>query len=221
MSKPYFNNTNTQPVFNCSHCFEYQSHTWGFIYGPIDPPPRILTSKEISKERHPFNERLSGVIKSTCNHCDNDTFWLRSRTSEELQIYPSKVIDYPQPHVDMPENVQDIYLESGLVMHLSLGASAALARLALEKLLDHLEYNENTLFDKIKGLEKRQDISSTLKQKLHIVRKIGNTGAHVGTISFEEKPDIPKHLMTIINDIVDELITKPKTLEELKSFIGD
>ncbi|MFZ3578314.1 DUF4145 domain-containing protein [Virgibacillus sp. DJP39] len=217
MSKLFNGNTSKNPVFICPHCLEYYSHTWYFVHGPFGTDPGTTITE---KDPDPFGfDNLSGIIQSNCNKCDKITYWLKSMQGDELQVYPMNFENISPPHKDMPEHIKKTYKEAGSVMHLSLRSSAALARLTLENLLAHLGYAKGKLYDRIKDLEDSHDISSVLKQKLHLVRKVGNTGAHTGSISFEEHPEIPKHLLTIINDIVDELITKPKTLEELKKFI--
>lgn len=221
MSELLFTNHSKNPVFTCSHCLRYYSHTWNFVHGPMGSDPRFPKSKTVIDSDPYGEENLLGVIQASCNSCDEVSFWLKSKHGSETQVYPTNFANFPQPNKDMPEYIKNIYKEAGSVMHLSLGASAALSRLTLEKLLIHLGNDKDSLFESIRELEKNRDISSTLKQKLYVIRKIGNTGAHSGSISFEEEPEAPRHLLNIINDIVDELITKPKTLEDLKKFIQD
>ncbi len=213
-----FESHDKHPTFTCPHCFQISSHRWQFAYGPLGTTPSFKSSNP-EKPKHPFNDNLLGIIKTMCSKCDGPSYWLRSKNGEELQVYPSNSTNYPQPHEDMPEHIRNTYIEAGSVLHLSLGASAALSRLTLENLLAHIGYDQGTLFNRIEKICANQDISSILRKKLDIVRLIGNKGTHVGSISFTEKPDTPILLLTIINDIVDDLITKPKSLASLEALI--
>ncbi|HDR8152829.1 TPA: DUF4145 domain-containing protein [Bacillus cereus] len=232
MSKYSFQNPLKHPTFVCPHCSEIASHRWNYVYGPYwrqghsnqtdieYADPEYTFGPE--KPTNPFEEGwLQGIIQAACSKCDSPTYWLKSMEGDELQVYPMNFSNYPRPHEDMPEHIRNTYIEAGSVLHLSLGASAALSRLTLENLLAHIGYDQGTLFNRIEKICANQDISSILRKKLDIVRLIGNKGTHVGSISFTEKPDTPILLLTIINDIVDDLITKPKSLASLEALVKD
>jgi len=153
LTKQLFISNDKNPVFTCAHCFEYYSHTWIYAHGPFGEDIRSA-HVPIPKGSHPFDDRLLGIIKSTCNECNKATFWMKSKKMDEpeLQVYPSNFVNYPQPHKDMPDHIKKTYIEAGSVLSLSLGSSAALSRLAFENLLIHLGYQQKTLNDKIQAL---------------------------------------------------------------------
>ncbi|GAB2553595.1 hypothetical protein GCM10026983_21610 [Gracilibacillus alcaliphilus] len=216
-----FTNDDTQPVFTCPHCIEVQSHRWEYILGPLTLQPHINPNDEKKMLGHTFKDKLKGVIKSKCNSCGSNTFWLKSLERDELQIYPGNYNNYPAPHKDMPEDIQKTYNESGSVMHLSLGSSAALARLTLENLLIHLGYKSGSLNDKIKDFVANGFNGPKLQKMLDVVRVYGNSGAHSGIINLDEKPEVPSFLLNLINIIVEQAISIPNNVESAYNSLPD
>ncbi|PEJ99319.1 DUF4145 domain-containing protein [Bacillus wiedmannii] len=226
MSKYLFQNALKHPTFVCPHCFDISSHRWEYVYGPywrqgqsnqIDPE---YTGVEYTfgpeKPTNPFEKGwLQGIIQATCSKCDSTTYWLKSMECDELQVYPMNCANYPQPHKDMPEHIRKTFKEAGSVMHLSLGSSAALSRLTLEKLLVHLEYKNGSLNDKIGQVIKDGEISKRTEKALDVIRVYGNSGAHSGIINLEEQPWVPSTLLKLINLVVDDLITAPKEIDDM------
>ncbi|KXY80121.1 DUF4145 domain-containing protein [Bacillus cereus group sp. MYBK12-2] len=225
MSNYLFESYDKHPTITCPHCFKISSQRWNYVYGPfgrtigskqIDPEDTDTSiSKEPEKPKHPFNDLLEAVIKSTCNKCDTDTYWMKSFTGEELQIYPSNSSNYPQPHEDMPKHISKTFKEAGSVMRLSLGSSAALARLTLENLLIYLGYKDGNLNTKIGNVIKTGDIGKRTEKALDVIRVYGNSGAHSGIINLEEQTWVPSTLLKLINLVVDDLITAPKEIDDM------
>lgn len=213
MSNYLFENHDKHPTFTCPHCFNLNSHRWDFVYGPLGGVPSIIDKSE--RPKHPFNNKLRGIIIARCNKCDVATYWLKSHDGDELQIYPSNPSNYPQPHVDMPEDIKKTFKEAGSVMHLSLGSSAALARLTLENLLIYLGYKDGNLNTKIGNVIKNGEIGKRTEKALDVIRVYGNSGAHSGIIDLEEQPWVPDTLLKLINLVVDDLITAPKEIDNM------
>ncbi|WP_103652639.1 DUF4145 domain-containing protein [Bacillus thuringiensis] len=225
MSNYLFEDEKKHPTLTCPHCFRLSSQGWSYLWLPhrIGQSQQIdsdsINSNETVNQKkivNPFNyPRLKGIIITTCNKCDSNTYWLKSLDGDELQVHPFNFSDYPQPHVDMPDHIRKTFKEAGSVMHLSLGSSAALARLTLENLLIHLGYEDGNLNAKIGNVIKNGDIGKRTEKALDVIRVYGNSGAHSGIIDLEEKPWVPSTLLKLINLVVDDLITAPKEIDDM------
>lgn len=227
MSNYLFENQSKHPTFICPHCFKLTSQRWYYKIGPysragvskqiyLEDTSEVELVVEPVKERIPFDENnLAGIILSTCSKCDATTYWLKSMDGDELQLYPQNFSNYPQPHEDMPKHISKTFKEAGSVMNLSLGSSAALARLTLENLLIHLGYEGRSLNDRIGKVKKDGEISKKTEKALDIIRVYGNSGAHSGIIDLEEEPWVPATLLKLINLVVDDLIAAPKEIDNM------
>ena len=91
-------------------------------------------------------------------------------------------------------------------------AACALLRLAIEKLLKHIgeKGNINEMIKNLveSGLDKRA------QKALDIVRVTGNNAVHPGEIDFDDSNSVSS-LFELINFIADELITRPKEIDEI------
>lgn len=122
-------------------------------------------------------------------------------------VYPLKELQLPEPHKLMPDEIKTLYEESRQVFPISKRSSAALLRLAIQKLC--------VIFGG-KGRDINQDIQSLLEklplhiqQALDIVRIVGNSAAHAGEIDVDNEDLIVKDLFDLVNEIIDEQIAKP------------
>jgi hypothetical protein len=123
-----------------------------------------------------------------------------------------------QPHEDMPESVRELYNEARAVVGISRRAGAALARGSLERLLKTLDPDAGrvNLDERIARMGER--VSAPLWQLLTALRHIGNKSLHVDDEPDEavtvflgdEDAGISELLFAAVNDLVDELITRPK-----------
>lgn len=120
----------------------------------------------------------------------------------------------------MDPGVRRLYDEAGQVLPLSRRAGAALIRAALEKqvrLLDPDAPKGSRLDDHIARLADR--VSTPLGELLDVIRHVGNAALHgnddddlvVMYLSENEGADeIAELLFDAINDLVDELVARPK-----------
>lgn len=136
----------------------------------------------------------------------------------------------PPPHPDMPTDVVGLYQEARDVMAVSRRAGAALARATLESLLKVLRPAEprgTRLERRIENVAK--EVSSPLARLLTVVRHAGNKALHV-----EDNPDdltvlvldplddqVAEVIFTAINDLVDELVTRPALADSLFERLPD
>lgn len=117
----------------------------------------------------------------------------------------------PSPNNDLPDEVKKIYNEAVQVLSKSPRATAALLRLALEKLCKELGSTEKNLYDDIAFLVKKKGLPSEVADAMNGMRKAGNIAVHdAGTISLHEEEENAPIMFELINFIARELITEPK-----------
>ncbi len=188
--------------FCCPHCGVHSRQRWASI--------RAYTwVRKPFKQFNLFGEDLSEKWSiSRCDHCNSYAFWLNHE-----MFYP-RLIPVEEPNPDMGENIVKIYNEAALILKDSPRASAALLRLAVQKICVLLGESGENLNTDIGNLVKK-GLSSTIQQSLDILRVIGNNAVHPGQIDIEEEPSLVLVLFGLINLITDEMITKPKQVNEL------
>ena len=147
-----------------------------------------------------------GLSFAFCGNCHELSFWFGNKL-----IFP-KQSSFSEPNNNMSEEIRNLYSEAAEIYPYSSRASAALLRLCVEKLCTELEEkgNLNTCIGNLvqKGLPVQ------IQQALDYCRVIGNNALHAGEISLEEDPQIVPLLFSLVNDIAQEMITKPKHLKE-------
>ena len=155
---------------------------------------------------YPIRVKKIQVEVSLCSHCENATLWLAEKI-----IYPPTRMS-PPANSDLPDSVQEVYTEAADIASQSPRAACALLRLAIEKLLKHIgeKGNINEMIKNLveSGLDKR------VQKALDIVRVTGNNAVHPGEIDFDDSTSVSS-LFELINFIADELITRPKEIDEI------
>jgi len=176
--------------FHCPHCDTFAHQSWNqlSIRGTFAQNPEIYSSK--------------------CNRCDNRCYWI-----DEDIIYPRKSIA-PQPHEDMPESVEEDYLEARSIVQSSPRAAAALLRLALEKLLNDLDAEGGTVNSMIGNLVESGRIDRRIQMALDSVRVIGNESVHPGQLDMDDDEETALILFDLLNTIVRTTITEERIISE-------
>ena len=128
-------------------------------------------------------------------------------------IYPGQ-IPVQSPNQDLPEDIQEDYLEAASIVNQSPRGAAALLRLCIEKLVSHLEAKGKDLNAKIGDLVSR-GFNPKIQKALDVVRFIGNEAVHPGQIDLNDKPETALALFKLVNVIADDMITKPKEVDSL------
>ncbi|MFS7199247.1 DUF4145 domain-containing protein [Carnobacterium divergens] len=193
---------NDQPAFICPHCELRAAHKWTYAF------PKKTASVDIPKGIQEL------IIESCCLSCDKQSYWKIDELGNEELLYPINKINIPSPNEDMPENVRKTYVEAFTILNDSPRAATALARLAVEELLISLRINESSINNQIAKLVE-QGLSKKVQQALDALRVVGNNAVHPGKIENLDNEDSAKSILGLINFIVEELITKPKEIEEL------
>ena len=126
----------------------------------------------------------------------------------------------PVPSPDMPDDIKADYLEARSVASLSPRGAAALLRLAVDKLTSHLGAKGKSIDDRIQDLV-NNGLDPQVQQMLDAVRVIGNEQVHPGQIDVRDDPEMLQTLFWLINEIVDERITKPNRVQRIYSMLPE
>lgn len=191
-------------AFNCPFCNAYSQMKWVEL---IEYTAELLPLHVINK---------TPLYSALCVHCHNHSYW---RSSGELtnvvgeMIYPPSSLA-PMPHVDLPEDCKKDYDEARIIVGNSLRGAGALLRLVLQKLCAQLGGTGKNINDDIKKMVEN-GLSLRLQQAFDIVRITGNNAVHPLELNLDEKPELVTSMFKLVNMIVEEMITKPKELDNL------
>ena len=192
--------------FTCPHCNAITQHTWGQL--------NIRSTNEV------YSIMIEGIRYSACTHCKDITLWYikkkkvnnKYESDLEICIYPN-TLSIPPINSEMPEDIKELYIEAGSIFSKSPRASAALLRLAIQKLCIHLGESGNNINDDIKNLVKK-GLPEIVQKSLDIVRITGNDAVHPGQIDTDD-PETVKTLFELLNIIVEYMIAMPNKISGL------
>lgn len=121
----------------------------------------------------------------------------------------------------MPPTVEETFEEARSISNLSPRAAAALLRLAVEQLAKHVAADDDELkadetLDYLIGqFVQKKGLHRQTQQALDVVRVIGNNAVQPGQIDVRDDPATVGRLFSLVNIIVDDLISKPRALEAI------
>lgn len=154
------------------------------------------------------------IVTTTCQSCKKYHIWVNGR-----MIIPS-VCNIVLPLDDMPIDIKDLYNEAREVFPHSPKATAALLRLALQKLCIHLGEKGGNINDDIASLVKK-GLPKEVQMALDYIRVTGNNAVHPGEMDIEDDEDICLRLFSMLNFIVDKMIIQPKEVVKAFDFLPD
>ena len=131
--------------FHCPHCGVYAKQYWAHLHA--GNYVNYTSIHSLTK----FDETLDGSWTiSNCEHCKKKVIWL-----DQNIIYP-RSIPVVLPNDDLEEDIKKDYLEAANIFNDSVRSSAALLRLALQKLCKQLGEKGENINDDIKNLVKSE-----------------------------------------------------------------
>jgi hypothetical protein len=213
--------------FVCPHCEALSQQQWSDLYNH-DGEYRFLETRILPGEEDPWSDRRENRwYGAQCGGCDHWSLW-----RDGVMVYPHHRLG-SAPHEDMPSDIRSIYIEAATAATVSRRAGAALARAMVERLIKHIDPDapRNAKLDKrIDRIHPR--VSTSLSEMLEVVRHVGNKLLHADTseqlgelivmaLDDTEGPQLVELLLTTANDLVDELITKPRITAELREHLPE
>jgi len=186
-------------AFNCPHCEAYAHQMW---------PGQTLFRKGSSYVR------LANISVSICQRCQKHAVWVYGK-----MVYPGSS-SAPLPVEDIPDDVKADFIEARNIVNASPRAAAALLRLALQRLMPHLEEKGENLNDDIGNLVKK-GLPEKIRKALDAVRVIGNNQVHPGVIDLRDDPETATALFELLNAIIEHMISEPKKIDELYGKIPE
>ena len=145
--------------------------------------------------------------RSFCNHCEKSAFWYKEK------LIDPDVAGVPPPNTDLDADIQLDYQEAAGILNKSPRGACALLRVAIEKLCQQLGKPKNNLNDNIAFLVKG-GLDTRIQKALDSVRVIGGESVHPGVLDMRDDVDTASTLFKLVNEIADEMITRPKAIEE-------
>lgn len=178
--------------FTCPHCGAISQMHWEVR--------RLDFSQHAHIKENPLRT-------ARCTHCDKFSIWLM-----EAMLYPDRG-SAPPPNPEMPDNVLELYEEAAKISPKSPRGAAALLRLAIQVLCKELGEPGHNINEDIKSLV-RKGLPEKIQKALDVVRVIGNNAVHPGQIDVDNEETVG-HLFTLINVIVEYMISLPGRIDNL------
>jgi len=199
----------TETAFNCPHCGALAKQSWFFL--KADPKKKDETPLRLTEDsfnRSAFDDIEDKEDLSRCFNCDKIAIWVQSAL-----VYPVRG-DAPFPNPDLPADIRLDFEEAGRIVGQSPRGAAALLRLAIQKLCQHVGETNSTIDQNIKSLV-ANGLDVRIQRALDIVRVIGNEAVHPGTLDLRDDIQTATKLFGLVNVIADAMISQPKHVEEL------
>lgn len=121
---------------------------------------------------------------------------------------------FPPANIDLGAEIIADYLEAASISVKSPRGAAALLRLSIQKLCKDLGESGNNINNDIASLV-RKGLHPKIQQMLDYVRVVGNDAVHPGQIDLKDDPGIVVILANLLNNIAEEMISKPREIDEL------
>ncbi len=191
-------------AFVCLHldCGALSNHHWSLA----DSLTVWLGGHEISNRK--MSEKTS-VVAARCEACQRETIFVNG-----IVAYPG-LSEAPTPHRDMPPEIRDDYVEAASILRYSLRGSAALLRLAVQKLLPLIGATQKDINAQIGELVAKGTLTAVVQKALDSVRVIGNEAVHPGTMDLSDDIATATSLFKLLNLIVEKSISEPKMVDEI------
>lgn len=205
------NGQDFEPLELSDEADAYKTDRWGLTAANVDN----------TQAWEPYSTS-SAWWGALCAACRRLSVW-----REDECLYPRVTVGVAPAHPEMPEAARSLYEEAAAVLPVSRRAAAALARASMEALLKEVDgaQGRKNLQERLGALHSK--VSPDLWQILTALRVVGNDALHgdndelVTLYLKEEASGVVRALFGSINEIVQELITRPRERAELYALIPD
>lgn len=167
-----------------------------------------------------WRQIANDVFTAECASCDGKSIWRQYLKKSGISIQKAGALLYPiatlapHHHPDLPEHIQSDFEEARLICAQSPRAAAALLRLCVQKLCNHLLDKEGDINTQIGELVKK-GLPVKVQKALDSVRVIGNESVHPGTMDLNDTPELALALFRLVNLIVQNCITDPNEADDI------
>lgn len=199
------------PSFQCPHCGAHAQMDWAQLHirddDPYEPTPSYVRTR---------------LHQSICFSCKQPALWRQDVddifgtevAKESGKLLHPQSLSSPLPHADLPSSCRADYDEARQIAEQSPRGAAALLRLCIQKICTELGRPETKIDQAIKALV-AQGLPVQLQQALDTVRVIGNEAVHPGEMSARDHAEQVHILFSLVNIIVEQMITQPKKIAEI------
>lgn len=191
MSQKHYTPEFDKQSFHCPHCGVYARQIWKGV--------TIWNNG---------SETVPDLKLAYCSHCGDKSLWFNQNMIEP------NIGGVSLPNQDLPQDIRDDYYEARDILNKSPRGSAALLRLAIQKLCKELGEKGKNINDDIAELVKK-GLPLKIQQALDYVRVVGNSAVHPGQIDLKDDKETAINLFNLINLIADVMITQPKEVDKL------
>jgi len=227
-------------AFNCPHCSAFTTQFWYTLHAEQlnDQHLPFIACKEVenkiqnaapekrsellelfeklstgfvflAEQKHdPYTRHAYNLHLSECYNCNQFAVWIGDR----LLFPANKPGVLPNP--DLPEKIVRDFEEAREIVNASPRGGAALLRLCIQKLCQHLGEAGKNIDDDIASLVSK-GLNPLVQQSLDIVRVIGNEAVHPGVMDLKDDRDTALRLLELVNAITDQMISHPKAIKEM------
>ncbi|SDW72742.1 DUF4145 domain-containing protein [Nitrosomonas oligotropha] len=151
---------------------------------------------------------ISNLHLSECYNCKKIAVWVHKNLT-----FPAQRVGV-LPNTDLPDELIADFEEARAIVGSSPRGAAALMRLVVQKLCEHLGEKGKNIDDDIASLVSK-GLNPLVQRALDVVRVIGNEAVHPGTIDLKDDRDTALRLFGLVNAIADQMITHPKSVQEI------
>lgn len=241
----------SKSAFNCPHCGAFTSQHWLSIYCEyVDQKtrvPKIYVSEDIkvANANKTLDEASKQSLLKTISRRYQGEIYLENLGSyknsrleaanifinecfncHKLGIWAFQCLIYPikkhgsGPNQDLPEEIKMDFEEARSIVNLSPRGACAILRLCIQKICIHLGEKGVRIDDDIASLVAK-GLNPRIQKALDIVRVIGNEAVHPGVLDLKDDNDTAEELFSLVNIISEQLISVPKSIDELYSKLPE
>jgi len=184
-----------QSAFNCPFCNAFSNQSW-------------------FATKTPQGSFLEDTYICFCANCKRYSIWY-----EEQMVYPDfEMVEVPNG--DLSGEIRSDYEEAASIIQKSPRGSAALLRLAIQKLCKQLGQPGKDLNTDIGNLVKN-GLPVKVQESLDVLRVVGNESVHPGTLDVRDDKATAVALFRLVNFIAEKMISEPKEIEAIYNKLPD
>jgi hypothetical protein len=195
-------------AFNCPHCLAFSHVQWGRVV------MHLLSGTPTKVTAWHGSEGCEHYWTAKCYHCKQISIWHDGR-----MVYPD-LIGGIEANSDMPDDIKRDFDEARGVVNRSPRGAAALLRLCIEKVCEHLLGNKHGDINADIAQLVKDGLPVTVQRALDTVRVIGNECVHAGQIDYRDNAEIATKLFGLVNFVVDDRITRPREIAAMYATLA-